>query len=179
MQERRKVGLILGGVAGAAVVGVGGYLALERVAEREPEEPQFEPAPEFALKTLGARDVSLEDSAGSPRIVTAFASWSPYSEAELQMLDRLAREHPDITVIAINRKEPKPVARDYVARTLPEDHALTILEDPEDSWFADAGGYHMPETLFIDGEGNIRHHQRGPMSEGIARRELGELLAGE
>jgi len=38
------------------------------------------------------------------------------------------------------------------------------VQDPNDSFYKSIGGFAMPETLFIDGEGNIRLHKRGPMT---------------
>lgn len=175
MREHRRVILVLSACVLLGALCIGGYWGLRSLLDRAPQGPMFEPAPEFALKSYGAKEVTLQDSAGSVRIITAFASWSAYSAEELRMLDRLAREYPDIEVIAINRKEPKPVARDFLTQVLPEEHTLTLLDDPEDTWFGDIGGYHMPETLFVDGEGNIRHHQRGPMSEEVARERI-EML---
>lgn len=36
-----------------------------------------------------------------------------------------------------------------------------LLLDPNDSFYSAIGGFSMPETIFVDAQGNIVEHKRG------------------
>lgn len=52
-----------------------------------------------------------------------------------------------------------------------------FLLDPEDAYYRAIGGFAMPEILFVDRDGTIRSHKRGPMEREEFRRRVEDLVA--
>lgn len=57
-------------------------------------------APAFSVRTIDGRQVSLAGRA-KPMLVEVFATWCEICTSEIPTLNRLAREHHDIDVVAI------------------------------------------------------------------------------
>ena len=126
-------------------------------------ETTFDAAPLFALPDFDGNIVSLSDSVGKVRVVNSWAAWCPFCVKELGDFAQLQEAFPDeIVVIAINRAESFNTAKKF-ADEFEVTNRMTMLLDKDDSFYQSIGGFSMPETLFIDGEGNIRIHKRGPM----------------
>lgn len=126
-------------------------------------------APDFKLKDYDGNEVSLGDFKGENIIVNSWAVWCPFCVKELKDFAELEHELGDeITIIAIDRAESLEKVKGYTD-DLDVTHDIVFLLDPSDSFYRSIGGFSMPETLFIDGEGNILLHKRGPM-------ELDEML---
>ena len=119
--------------------------------------------PDFTLKDYDGNDVSLADFAGKNIIVNSWAVWCPFCVAELPDFAALEAELGDkIAIIAIDRAESLAKTKSYTDDLGVTDDILFLL-DPKDSFYRSIGGFSMPETLFVDGEGNILLHRRGPM----------------
>lgn len=117
---------------------------------------------EVQYATLSGEQVSFETFNGSIRIVNSWASWSPYSKAELPILEQIANEYKDrgVVVVAINRNEDHLRAEHFV-RTLGTFEHMHILIDPDDAFYARMDGKAMPETMIFDAEGKTVAHIRG------------------
>lgn len=116
-----------------------------------------------ALTDYSGAPVSLVDFRGTPLILNAWATWCPFCKQELPDFAALQEEFPAIKVVAIDRQETLRQAKGYtddVGVTL----RMTFLLDPGDDFYRSIGGFSMPETVFIDGEGRIVFHKRGPMT---------------
>ncbi len=111
---------------------------------------------------LSGRQLSLEDYLGKVLVVVSWASWSPFSAADLQNLNDLASSYSpeDVVFIAMNRKETKEQAARYLV-TLPEFTHLTLVIDTEDKFYSAVAGYAMPESLVFNQKGEIILHDRG------------------
>jgi peroxiredoxin len=146
---------------------VGGVIWLV-TRKDEPEQPvarEHVRAPDFSLaNSLGER-LSLAETAGRPRILHFWASWTPYSRAELQTLRTLNEEQgDDITFIAISRDTDPSTARQFL-RDLGLENEPWIVFDHQDTYYKELGGYNMPETVLIDASGGIVYHEHGPLKE--------------
>jgi len=128
------------------------------------EKEKFDKAPDFTLKNYDGNDVSLSDFNGKIRVVNSWAVWCPFCVDELPDFGRLQEEFGDeIVVIAIDRAESLKKTKKFTDE-LGITNKLILLLDPKDSFYRSIGAFSMPETLFIDKEGNIRIHKRGPMT---------------
>lgn len=126
-------------------------------------DEQFDKAPAFTLEDYQGNEVSLSDFDGKVRIVNSWAVWCPFCVDELPDFARLQQEFGDkIVVIAVDRAESLAKAKGF-SDSLGISDDMTFLLDPRDSFYRSIGGFSMPETLFVDGSGNIRIHKRGPM----------------
>ncbi len=148
------IGLVL-------VLGTGTYVYMSR--EELPPSQTFSNEYELTLQDYAGNEVEL--SAFKKRILVAhvWASWCTYCAEELRNLVRLKELYgTDIEILAINRAEPDTDARAFLD-PLNLGSAIQILRDPDDSFYTEIAGYAMPETVFIDPDGKVFFHQRGPM----------------
>lgn len=124
----------------------------------------FDKAPDFSLKDYNGNLVSLSDFVGRPMIINSWAAWCPFCRKELVDFAIAQKEFGDsVVIIAIDRAESLNTAKKYSDELGVSDDFIFLL-DPSDSFYKSIGGFSMPETIFVDAEGNIRHHKRGPMN---------------
>lgn len=127
-------------------------------------EPSPRRAPEFRLKDYQGREVSLSDFRGRPVVVNSWAAWCPFCVAEMPDFAALQEEFEDkIAVILVNRAEPLETAKKF-SDEVGVTGRIVLLLDPGDSFYRAIGGFSMPETIFVDENGMIKDHKRGPMS---------------
>jgi len=81
----------------------------------------------------------------------------------------------EITVIAIDRDESLEKTKSYTDDLGITDDLIFLL-DPGDSFYRSLGGFTMPETIFVDGKGNILFHKRGPMTFDDMKSKVQELF---
>lgn len=139
-------------------------------------ETKYDKAPDFSLKDYDGNVVSLSDFSGKIVVANSWATWCPFCVNELPEFAKLQEEFPDdVVVLAIDRAESLSKSKQYT-----DDLSLTnkiiFLLDSKDNFYKSIGGFSMPETLFIDGEGNIRVHKRGPMQLSEMRDKVNNIL---
>ena len=112
-----------------------------------------------------------------PLLVYSWASWCPYCADELKNLARLKSVYGDkITILAINRAEPRVAAQAYSDK-LNIAQYLTLLLDPEDRYFKAMGGYAMPELILVNSHGYVTYHQHGPIQPQVVDDEIKQTIA--
>lgn len=125
------------------------------------------------------RPVDLDGYEGTPLIINAWASWSPFSREELQDFARLKSEYGDhIEIIAINRGESDTVARAFLER-IGNPSGVVFLLDDSDTFYKSTDGFSMPETVFYDVYGNSVFHKRGSLTFEEMKERVEGLLEGE
>lgn len=150
--------LVILGLVAYALLTFRSQPAGEPVGERA-----LRPAPDFTLPDYTGRSVSLRDFRGTPLVVNSWAAWCPFCREELKDFATIQREFGNrVVIIAIDRAEALETARRYTDELGVTDE-LTFLLDAEDSFYRAIGGFSMPETIFVDADGFIRIHKRGPM----------------
>ncbi len=127
--------------------------------------------------TLTGEPFSFETYRGRIRVVTVWASWSPYTARELSVLEAIASVYPSeqVATFAVNRKEPKERAAAYLATVEPVSNVVMVI-DETDAFYTSVGGYAMPETILFDAAGNIAWHHRGEVSVELLRTEIDKLV---
>lgn len=168
--------ILIGAVAFLVFALAGFYFVLSRQSGDEGSAYDVRAAPEFALKDADGRDVRLADFRGRPLIIYVWASWCPRCPEGLQALVSLREEFGGaVAIAAINRAESPETARRFNAAGV---HATgtALLRDPDDAYYRAIGGFAMPETLFVDSDGTIVFHKRGPMGMEEFRRRVEDLL---
>ena len=95
-------------------------------------------------------------------------------------METLAGEYKDkeVVVIAVNRKEPKEVAVQFLSSIKTFEHIVFAI-DETDSFYKSISGFSMPETVMYDTRGTIIVHKRGSMDLIEMKKHLDELLATE
>ena len=161
----------------AVLAAAGFYLA------RQPDCPSFEPvavAPgdifNLIFPDYNCQTVKLADFRGQNLVLNTWAAWCLFCKDELPDFAAAQKEFgDDVKIIAIDRAERLATAKRY-SDELGVTGQLILLLDPEDSFYQTIGGFSMPETLFIDEQGNIVEHKRGPLKLPKIREKIKNLL---
>lgn len=169
-------------IIGGAILGI---LALGWVATRSGSLPdggaslsrvEPKPAPNFELLDYSGQTVRFADLTGTPLVINSWASWCPPCRQELLEFRDVQKELGDqFKLVAINRAEPKDVAKQYTDE-LGISQDLLFLLDPDDSFYRQLGGIGMPETIFVNRAGQTVFHKRGPMDAEELKQRLEPLL---
>ncbi|MBI2630935.1 redoxin family protein [Candidatus Nomurabacteria bacterium] len=169
---------VLAIIIGVLIVGGVGWLVISNrtVPDESNRQAQFEKAPNFALQDYDGKTVSLADFAGKPIVINSWAAWCPFCRKELVDFATVQKEFGDkVIFIAVDRAESLDVARQYTDELgVTED--MVFLLDPTDSFYQSIGGFSMPETIFVDSNGSIVFHKRGPMDINEIRERIQEFV---
>lgn len=132
--------------------------------------------PDIALQYPQGGEVRLSDFRGKFLLVNTWASWCPFCLKELPDFISLKKEYgDDFMILAVNRGEKSEIVKKYT-EDLKLGNTLTVLLDPNDALYKEIGGFSMPETIFVDTEGMIREHKRGPMTLEEMRRRIKDVF---
>ncbi len=131
---------------------------------------------ELPYTDLVGNPVSLDKYLGKVLVVQTWASWSPFTQTDMEVLDELAKPYsPEkVVFLAINRKETKEQAMRYLS-TVPNIVNVVIILDPRDRFYSAVGGYAMPETVIYNQKGEIVRHLRGQASAEEISTTLNEI----
>jgi len=159
---------------------VGGFFVLNSPSTEDQnlvsKQKDLSTVPDFSFQDYEGNVVTNESFPGKVLIINAWATWCPFCINELPDFVELQKEFADeIVVIAIDRAESLDKAKTYTDNKKITD-SIVFLLDSEDSFYQSTGGFSMPETIFVDTEGNIRIHKRGPMSLNEMRGKVNSML---
>lgn len=142
----------------------------------EVAESKYDKAPQFSLKDYEGNVVSSNYSGKKVTVVNSWTTWCPFCVDELPDFALLQEEFSDeIDVIAIDRSESLDKAKKF-SDELGVTGRIGFLMDPKDSFYQSIGGFSMPETIFVDSEGNILIHKRGPMRFEEMKQKIDQIL---
>jgi len=165
-----------------AVLVIAGVTVLFRGGTQQSPETQNTPesparkAPEFSLKDYDRNTVNLSDFTGKPLVINSWAVWCPFCKKELSEFAVVQKEVGDSVVfIAIDRAESLKTAKQFTDEIGVTDEMVFLL-DPSDSFYRSIGGFSMPETIFVDTDGNIKIHKRGADGYGGDTKEIERSL---
>lgn len=140
-------------------------------------KPSLDPSIQFTLKDYSDKIVNLADFAGKPLVLNSWAAWCPFCRKELPDFVTAQKEFGDkVVIISINRQESLATAKGYTDKQ-GTTNGLIFLLDPNDSFYKSIGGFSMPETIFVDKNGNIAEHKRGPMDINEIRQKVQKLIS--
>ncbi len=131
---------------------------------------------DLSFTDYDGQPVKLADFKGKPLVVNAWASWCPFCVKELRDFVSLQGELGDqATIIAIDRAESQKQAKGYTDN-VGITNKLMFLLDPNDSFYQAIGGFSMPETIFVNREGEVVFQKRGPMDLEEMRQRVKQIL---
>jgi peroxiredoxin len=113
-------------------------------------------APEFTLRSLDGKTVSLSSYRGKVIMVHFWATWCPPCVEELPTLERLYRAQTgkDLEILAVSVDEGGAGA---VGQFMQKNRfALPVLLNPDQSVARRYGTFKFPETYLVDREGIVR-----------------------
>lgn len=128
--------------------------------------------------TLAGEPYSFTEYEKSIRVVTTWATWSPYSAEQLTLFDELAEMYADkgVVFLAINRKEPRYRIESYLAAQSKTFTNLDLVIDETDAFYKAAAGYAMPETRVYDRSGDTIVSIQGPVTKTQIETALNQLI---
>ncbi|MBI2591355.1 MAG: TlpA family protein disulfide reductase [Candidatus Brennerbacteria bacterium] len=183
-----KTPLIIISVLGLVVVG---WLLISNTGQRQnmnasnntiaqiqtDSAAKFEKAPDFHLQDYNGETVNFSDFDGKPLVINSWAAWCPFCRKELVDFASTQKEFGDkAVIIAIDRAESLEVAKGYTDQQGTTNNLIFLL-DPSDSFYQSIGGFSMPETIFVDKNGFIVDHKRGPMDINEIREKIKKLIS--
>lgn len=131
----------------------------------------------FSLKDYSGKVVTSAQFQGKPLIINSWASWCPFCKVELPAFaDAQDQFKNQIVTIAVDRGEPLGVAKQY-SDSQGVTGRLVFLLDPSDSFYKSIGGFSMPETIFVNKNGAIAFHKRGPMDASGIKEKIQQMLS--
>lgn len=131
------------------------------------------PAPDLTLPVYGSQfnTLTLTDWRGKTYAINVFASWCAPCRAEAPSIARLSQTLP---VIGINFRDDMADAAEFLALFGNPYQAIGVDATGQASLML--GVQAIPETLIVNGQGEIIFHQRGPIfADGLA--EIAQVLA--
>lgn len=168
--------IIIGLVVIIAVIGIIAATRNKQGPANDVSSNQSDTVPQLALKDLSGKAVALADFKGKTLVVNAWAAWCPFCRQELPDFAAVQKELGDkVVIIAVDRAESVDTQKRYTDE-LGVTNDLIFLQDPGDSFYQAIGGFSMPETIFVDKDGNIRDHKRGPMDAAEIRQRIEKIL---
>ncbi|OHA65167.1 MAG: hypothetical protein A2672_00770 [Candidatus Wildermuthbacteria bacterium RIFCSPHIGHO2_01_FULL_49_22b] len=170
---------ILAAIVGILIAGGVGWLVVSNrnAPEESRHQDQTERAPDFVLQDYNGRTVRRADFAGKSLVINSWAAWCPFCRKELVDFAAAQGEFGDrVTIIAVDRAEARDVAKKYTDE-LGVTEGMIFLLDLSDSFYQSIGGFSMPETIFVDKNGMIVDHKRGPMDIHEIRTKIKNLFA--
>jgi peroxiredoxin len=136
-----------------------------QLSREAPVSLRGKPAPEFTLRDVGGRKVSLADLRGKVVLLDFWGTWCGYCREALPAVELLyrAEQGKGLTVLGIDAEAPE-LARGYLMKY---GYTFPSLSDPDG---AIAARYHVtgwPTTVLVDREGNVAYYQEGTESESL------------
>lgn len=135
-------------------------------------------APDFTLQPFTGEPLRLSDLRGKPVMVNFWASWCPPCRQEAPLLERTWREYREKGVVFVGMDvwDSEQDARKFLQEF---DITYPNGPDPRGQIAIDYGVTGIPETYFIDRQGQITRKWIGPFTEEALRKFLDEIVASE
>ncbi len=133
------------------------------------------PAPDFTLTTFGGEEITLSELRGNVVIINFWASWCPPCREEAAYLEDTWRRYRDsgVVLIGVDYLDTEKEALEYIA-----EFDITYPNGP-DLGSRISRAYRIqgvPETFFVDTEGQLRGVHIGPVAPPQLEEKIAELL---
>ena len=165
------VAALMAVIIGADLLG-GGTLPLGGQAELTKDQG---PAPDFAVKIIDGRKVSLRDFKGKPLIINFWASWCPPCREETPLLVETAKRYKGrVKFLGIVFQDTVANVRQFYSEFgVPYPSAIDPTEAASRAYKITG----VPETFFIDAKGHLRGHVIGAINRETLTKMIDETLA--
>jgi thiol-disulfide isomerase/thioredoxin len=122
------------------------------IAPRALSVASAHPAPHVTFQTLSGKPFVLTEHRGRVLFLDFWASWCEPCKISLPMVEKFARAHPEVDVVAIDLGEPRAVVAAF-ARAHGMEHVALDPGRLSQGYFQIEG---LPTMVVIDRQGRIR-----------------------
>lgn len=164
LRWHRATGLLLAGLAGLALIHLGGMHMLASPARPLPEG--------IVVAHADGRALALDDLRGQPFVLNIWATWCPPCRREMPMLIDMAGSS-DVPILLVNQRESPTVIDAFLKREKLATSAIFL--DPTGSLVTATGAQAFPTTLFVDAAGLIRATHAGEISRAALAAAIRDL----
>lgn len=136
-------------------------------------------APDFTVKDANGNDVKLSDFKGKPVVLNFWASWCPPCRGEMPDYNTLFQKYGDKGVVFLmvnmtdGQRETIDIAKKFVKDS---NYKFDIYFDVNSDAANNYGISSIPDSLFIDKNGNIVNSYEGAIDEATIQRNIDTLL---
>lgn len=133
-------------------------------------------APDFAVTDMDGNSVSLSDKFGKPIIVNFWASWCPPCKSEMPDFEEAFKEYGnEITFMMVNMtggRETVESAKSFIEKST---YSFPVYFDTEYQAAMTYGVSSIPQTIFIDKDGNLTAYAQGMIDKNALDTGIGMI----
>ena len=143
-------------------------------------DPDKNTAPDFTVLDANGKKIRLSDNFGKPIVINFWATWCPPCKRELPDFDKLCMEYGDKVVFMMvnltdGRRDTVEGTKSFVSKN---GYTFPVYFDTENNGAAAYNVSSIPQTTFIDANGNVYTTRIGAMNEAALRSYITALLGG-
>jgi peroxiredoxin len=157
--------LVVGGITWAVVAGSddgGSANTVSPVSVRNGGPRAGDVAPDFTLRTLDGKTVSLSEYRGTPVVLNFWASWCNPCRREFPLLrEKLANGRDDFVVLGVDNRDIDSDARSFVKE---QRASWPIAVDRDQKVWKAYAAQQLPQTFFIRPDGTIAERIYGQLT---------------
>jgi cytochrome c biogenesis protein CcmG, thiol:disulfide interchange protein DsbE len=134
------------------------------------------PAPAFQMAIYDGEPISLGGLKGKPVVLNFWASWcfpACYEEAPLLESSWRMYKEKGVIFVGVDIQDKEANAREFLRRF---NYSFPNGPDPGSKISIDYGVYGVPETFFIDRQGQIAYKHVGALTPELIQTQLDALL---
>ncbi|MBI5049515.1 MAG: TlpA family protein disulfide reductase [Nitrospirae bacterium] len=133
-------------------------------------------APDFTLKDISGKDISLSSFKGRPVLLNFWATWCPYCREERPLLNSLYKEYKNkgLIIVAVSTDKSAQKVKDYLKK-IPMEFTLLIDNRKTAELY---GVYALPTSFLLNRDGVIKQKFMGvrDWTDQASKKLIDELL---
>lgn len=120
------------------------------------------PPPDFVVPAAHGTPAPLSQLRGKPVVINFWATWCPPCTDELPYFQRLHDEYGDhVRIVTVDWNEGAQTAQAYLRD---KHYTLPVVSDADGKIYAAYSLSKVPDTIVLDGDGNVTYVSVGGLS---------------